>query len=58
MTTHWACIGIPPHTPPCGAHGSYTHTTKTGDSGPAWQHTRETKHATTTSQRRHGLSAA
>lgn len=48
MRTIWSCIGSPPKTPPCGAEGQYDHTAKTGDSGPAWQHTKTTGHATNT----------
>lgn len=46
MTTphYWACIGIPPNVPPCGADG-----TKDAD---AEKHTRATRHSTTSGSER------
>ncbi len=58
MTTHWICLGKPPHEPPCGASGQYEHTAKTGNSGPAWKHTDATGHATNTASLPWVLDAA
>jgi hypothetical protein len=51
MTTYYRCIGQPPTIPPCGVSGVYEHAAISGDSGPAWQHTKATGHSTVTSSR-------
>lgn len=38
----WACAGIPPNIPPCGAHGDR----EGGGKGTAERHTKDTGHAT------------
>lgn len=49
--TFWSCTGNPPATPPCGQQGQYIHAAKTGNSGPAYQHVRDTRHSVITATR-------
>lgn len=47
--THWACLGIAPHTPPCDAHGT--------NDRDAEKHTKATQHATSTGHLPRGVEA-
>lgn len=40
LTTTWRCMGIPPHTPPCDAHGDQDRE--------AERHLKQTGHSTST----------
>lgn len=48
LAGHWVCMGVPPHTPPCGARGSDT---QAKADKAAEKHTESTGHSTMTGTR-------